>query len=409
MTYLDSLTGPHGGPCTPANFIKLLSQTENAMYARGWTVIGSVYKASRLHPWKLPNRETIHNWAQADLTSMRANSLNLRLSDTNTIALDCDFTQDDLMPRFLELVQQYLGLSKQDMFMCAGKKGGKLFFRFVPTFAGETPPKSLGPVAFSNGMTRDALFKQEIEVKSDLSTVAGFYGPIDGRMAIYTTYGDYPYIVTANPNDLPAIGLRELQGIEERYLNLLCSVKGMVDEWGAPIDRPERHALLYAAACSYIHLSKLQLESEHQEATVDAVLRHATSRAFYADLMEPWLKFLGQNEACELIEALFFGAPTPMYSMSPEFETICVLTSPANYWLTLKECEVQYRVFCQMTQKQTDRIRDMGRGIGLFTERLAENPPLLLKEVKAAYNRHVPDGVDSPAVRSLKMAAMALE
>ena len=62
-----------------------------------------------------------------------------------------------------------------------------------------------------------------------------------------------------------------------------------------------------------------------------------------------------------------------------------------------------------MTQKQTDRIRDMGRGIGLLTERLAENPPLLLKEVKAAFKRHVPDGVDSPAVRSLKMAAMALE
>lgn len=51
----------------------------------------------------------------------------------------------------------------------------------------------------------------------------------------------------------------------------------------------------------------------------------------------------------------------------------------------------------------------MGRSIGLLTELLAENPPLLLKEVKAAYNRHVPDGVDNPAIRSLKMAAMALE
>ena len=92
MTYLDSLTGPHGGPCTPADFINLLSQVESGMYARGWTVIGSIFKASRLHPWKLPNRETIHNWTQSDLAAMRANALNLRLSDTNTIALDCDFT-----------------------------------------------------------------------------------------------------------------------------------------------------------------------------------------------------------------------------------------------------------------------------------------------------------------------------
>ena len=409
MTYLDSLTGPHGGPCTPADFINLLSQVESGMYARGWTVIGSIFKASRLHPWKLPNRETIHNWTQSDLAAMRANSLNLRLSDTNTIALDCDFTQPDLMPRFLQLVQQYLGLNKSDMYMCAGKKGGKLFFRFVPSFAGETPPKSLGPVAFSNNMARDHLFKQELEVKSDLSTVAGFYGPIDGRMAIYTTYEDYPYIVTAKPEDLPAIGLRELQGIEERYINLICSVKGMVDEWGAPIDRPERHALLYAAACSYIHLSRLQLESEHKETTVDAVLQQATSRAFYDDLMAPWLKFLGQNEACELIEALFFGGLTPVFSMSPEFETICALTAPANHWLTLKECEVQYRVFCQMTQKQTDRIKDEGRNIGLLIGGMIDNPPLLLKEVKAAFKRHVPEGVDNPAIRSLKMAAMALE
>ena len=62
-----------------------------------------------------------------------------------------------------------------------------------------------------------------------------------------------------------------------------------------------------------------------------------------------------------------------------------------------------------MTQKQTDRIKDEGRNIGLLIGGMTDNPPLLLKGVKAAFKRHVPEGVDNPAIRSLKMAAMALE
>lgn len=52
---------------------------------------------------------------------------------------------------------------------------------------------------------------------------------------------------------------------------------------------------------------------------------------------------------------------------------------------------------------------DEGRNIGLLIGGMTDNPPLLLKEVKAAYSRHIPEGLNTPAIQSLKMAAMALE
>lgn len=123
MLLLSQTTNTDGQAMTPVMAIDQLRAVENVMSARGWPVIGSLYKASKLHPWKAASAQQLHDWAQVDLAQYRANSLNLRLSDHKIIALDCDFNDAELMRAFCDGVRRLLVLEPEQIYTCTGKKG----------------------------------------------------------------------------------------------------------------------------------------------------------------------------------------------------------------------------------------------------------------------------------------------
>ncbi len=309
MTLLSDLRAPNGAPVGLGGVFDLLRGIEDAMFHRGWTVIGSVFKASKLHPWKDPVREQLHKWTQADLIAHRANALNLRLTDNGVIALDCDFNDWVLMSRFMSALQLRLGLQKEQLFTCAGKKGGKIFFRFQSFDGYDQLPRTLGPTVYLKGHVGDGSFKQELEVKSDLSTIAGLYGPVDpvtGDGIVYGPYADYPYIVDASPADLPTITSLELQGLGELMLNLVK--QGGYETAEHQVTEPSvlDHEFMRACAVLCIGLSyyALQERTDFGLVTFAEAKDYAQSVGLYQREFLPLLRFIGQDLTCELIEHL---------------------------------------------------------------------------------------------------------
>ena len=314
MHYLSCLRAPNGAQVDARGMCSSLQAVENAMYHRGWTVIGSVFKASKLHPWKVPAREQLHQWAQQDLCCCRANALNLRLADTNTIALDCDFHDAELMSRFISALQLRLGLHKEQLFTCVGKKGGKIFFCFVPTCSYDPLPRTLGPTVFTQGHLGDSAYKQELEVKSDLSTIAGLYGPFDVAIndtIVYGPYEDYPYIVEATPSDLPTITSHELQSVGNLFYTL-------VKQGGYECDTPNtlqvgvlEHEFMCACVVLCICECYVTIQDLVDQYIVDFSDAKECAQYFgiYEDEFRPLLRFMGQDLTCELIEHVLLDQP----------------------------------------------------------------------------------------------------
>ena len=232
MWRLQDLLNAQGQPCTAADLQSYLLLTNQRMHEHGWAVIGSQGKLPNLHPWKECSAHDLYSLATANLQRGKANSLTLRLADTGTVALDCDFRDSHLMQRFTEALGCYLGLVPSELFTCHGKKGGKLFFQLLVQ---QSPtlyiPRSLGMPVYTQGHAGDNDFKQELEVKRDLSTFAGVYGSVNGSTIVYGPYASYAYIADATPEQLPSLTWESLLRIEVLYRRVLLEM-GFVDNKG---------------------------------------------------------------------------------------------------------------------------------------------------------------------------------
>lgn len=252
MLLLSQTTNTDGQAMTPVMAIDQLRTVENVMSARGWPVIGSLYKASKLHPWKAASAQQLHDWAQVDLAQYRANSLNLRLSDHKIIALDCDFNDAELMRAFCDGVRRLLVLEPEQIYTCTGKKGGKLFFRCDPRYDTGKALRMPGLVGYTKGHAGDSSFKQELELKTDLSTVAGFHSVTNsGEIVLYSGYRNYPYIIHAKPEDLAPITGAEIVLLQSLFNRLLIE-RGFVDAQGKLIEHQAHHELVRSCAALFL-------------------------------------------------------------------------------------------------------------------------------------------------------------
>ncbi len=151
-------------------------QTALSLYEQGWTVIGSQFKSPKVAQWSTKSREELMQQACNDFQQGKANSINLRLKDSNVIAFDCDFNDPALMRDFIEVLPFVVGIQPDQYFTCTGGKGGKVFFKYVPPLNGsEHLPAKLGLTAFN---PQDNNNKQELEIKRHVSTVFGMHSPI---------------------------------------------------------------------------------------------------------------------------------------------------------------------------------------------------------------------------------------
>lgn len=390
MLFLDSIKRADGATATPADINRYLLGVASSMYQRGWTIIGSRFKLPNLHPWKAPNRSELFSYAQNNLCSMRANSLNIRLYDTNTIALDCDFNDPRLMSAFVVAVMNYLNLPKQRIFTVSGLKGGKLFFSYHATNSTDGPPRSLGSVVFTQGHAGQKEYKQELEVKSDLSTIAGLYGPNQqGRMLLYGTYEDYPFIAQASPQDLPEITMMDLRALGRLYQRLV-SGGGYVNQQGKELIDAMTNELLFSSVAYFYVQVRQALMALHSTAnpskpTQVELQSFVQNSSYYWQYLQPMFSSLGLQTSCDLIESLVYFVEKPL--TIEQLQIKCQIdqllheeTAAAQRYLLQ-----QATFFVNNITPMTQRFYELGAQYGLTN--LTAPPEIVYFELKQAMQR----------------------
>lgn len=228
-----------------------LHRTAQGMYDDGWTVIGSRFKTPNLRPWKDTPRELLLQWCHEDIDSGRCNSLNLRLADSNVMALDCDFPDNTITNKLIrELAGSYL---MRDFWTVCGAKGCKIFFRAKGHL--NKMPTVLGPIAYTKGHAGEAAYKHMLELKTTVATVFGRY-PVDDDK-IYNEYQGTKFIVMAKPEDLPELDVKELQHIAAAYRGIVA------DEFVDPLGGPLVFKADYNRACAVLAKYMMMLNANY--------------------------------------------------------------------------------------------------------------------------------------------------
>lgn len=384
-TLFDSLKGPDGNPPTMSFFNAYLSTLAQNMFDRGWTVIGSRFKTPNLHPWKNPTRTALLYWAKQDLQMLRANSLNLRLADTQTVALDCDFNDPKLMEVFVSEVSSYLSLSKGSLYTCAGKKGGKLFFRLIKGTLTDKPSRSLGPTVFTLGHAGDSSFKQELEVKSDLSTFAGLYGTNEKeQLIIYGPYADFPFIGNASPSQLPALSLQELEAIGLIYRRLVSKGEYVSEAGFKLLDDSDRE-LNRAAVCYYYLSLWRRLIAKHQsegkaEPTAAELSSFADCNPVYLSHFRPLFQALGLDNASRLCGYIFNREGGHIsFSQMVDVDVLVPKLSIDTYE-NQRNLMRQGGFFVKATRQATDRFYSLGASLKFDPNQPVEDVFFALRE-----------------------------
>lgn len=221
------------------------------LFEGGWTVIGSRFKTPNLHPWKDVAPEQLLAWAHENFDSGLANSINLRLDGTDVVALDADFPDPKLAAALLtELGIQ--GITEPGrVYTVQGGKGFKLFLHMT----GQKPsrlPAILGPVGWPRDHVGDKAFKNNVELKTDLSTVYGAYPSEDW---LYSEYPDTYHIVHARVCDVPVCDWSVLDRIAAIVTGLM-EREDFVAEDGGSLRRQGTHDMLISVLCYAITLMR---------------------------------------------------------------------------------------------------------------------------------------------------------
>lgn len=300
--FLSQLLEP-GETLEPAAMSARLIPLAQHLYQSGWTVIASRFKTPNLFPWKAPDRTELYVNSISALQSGAANSINLRLSDTKVIALDCDFHATDLMEKFICQLGHYLSIPKSQMCTCTGAKGCKVFLRYIPEYHTARIPPVLG-FKFTDTQADSAHAGNMLEIKSDVSTVAGLYGPVfGGDFRIYGPYRDYPYIIQARPESLPVVTRADIDGIRAIYERLVSSLNRFtapnhVDPWQSP----DYSDMTFSAVCAFA------VDLDCRAPGTWGWNFHVASFDDWHDIARVY-HCLGLHDALKIIRALFYGRP----------------------------------------------------------------------------------------------------
>lgn len=229
-----------------------LTALQSKLSYLGWTTYGSIGKTPNLVKRSVKDKVLLDLCASNDLQYGPANSINLNLKASNVIALDCDFHSLDLTRYFIANLVNYMGLSMDRLFTCVGAKGCKIFFRYAYNLSKSKLPTHLGKTAYINQIAPD--YKQELEIKTDLSTVAGIHSqvitPYGTDYIVYTYVQGTRYIVEASPQDLPFISWEELMHAQTIYTGLLAFYDAK-EKNGLPIYSSQYQVLVKGAVAAY--------------------------------------------------------------------------------------------------------------------------------------------------------------
>ena len=329
-------------------------QTALSLYEQGWTVIGSQFKSPKVAQWSTKSREELIQQAYNDFQQGKANSINLRLKDSDVIAFDCDFNDPALMRDFIEVLPFVVGIQPDQYFTCSGGKGGKVFFKHLkPTYGTRTLPAKLGLTAFN---PNDNNSKQELEIKRHVSTVFGMHSPIldaSGNVIdfkIYSNYGNTSHIAAPNSlAKLPIITLLDVRGVEFFYNNLLKH-HDYVDSNGKPV-RDSFYEMLVLSSIFYF-ARELAMDKQTND--------FSSLKADWDSLMgiTTIYKALGMHDGLECINYLFYGDSFLSVLPNDWRVNLCKryqsMISSNDYRLVLNQC----CVFEGLVEEYRKRLRN---------------------------------------------------
>ena len=329
-------------------------QTAQSLYEQGWTVIGSQFKSPKVAQWSTKSREELIQQAYNDFQQGKANSINLRLKDSDVIAFDCDFNDPALMRDFIEVLPFVVGIQPDQYFTCSGGKGGKVFFKHLkPTYGTRTLPAKLGLTAFN---PNDNNSKQELEIKRHVSTVFGMHSPIldaSGNVIdfkIYSNYGNTSHIAAPNSlAKLPIITLLDVRGVEFFYNNLLKH-HDYVDSNGKPV-RDSFYEMLVLSSIFYF-ARELAMDKQTND--------FSSLKADWDSLMgiTTIYKALGMHDGLECINYLFYGDSFLSVLPNDWRVNLCKryqsMISSNDYRLVLNQC----CVFEGLVEEYRKRLRN---------------------------------------------------
>ena len=329
-------------------------QTALSLYEQGWTVIGSQFKSPKVAQWSTKSREELMQQAYNDFQQGKANSINLRLKDSDVIAFDCDFNDPALMRDFIEVLPFVVGIQPDQYFTCSGGKGGKVFFKHLkPTYGTRTLPAKLGLTAFN---PNDNNSKQELEIKRHVSTVFGMHSPIldaSGNVVdfkIYSNYGNTSHIAAPNSlAKLPIITFLDVGGVEFFYNNLLKH-HDYVDSNGKPV-RDSFYEMLVLSSIFYF-ARELAMDKQTND--------FSSLKADWDSLMgiTTIYKALGMHDGLECINYLFYGDSFLSVLPNDWRVNLCKryqsMISSNDYRLVLNQC----CVFEGLVEEYRKRLRN---------------------------------------------------
>ena len=176
-----------------------LAQKLDEFYNAGYTPLISQFKVANLCKWKDTDKNYLYNVGVSFLKQGIGNSLTLRL-DNDLIALDLDFKNEELTRAFLNSWQMNIG----EAYTTQGAKGCKIFARLK----GKNGVLNTIKLKTVYSSTDDFLklknnnIKNELEIKQDLSCVAGFHS----ERLLYGFYPNTKPIISVPPlSQLPLI------------------------------------------------------------------------------------------------------------------------------------------------------------------------------------------------------------
>ena len=204
------------GIFTPQQMQEILKFQFENLYKKGWEVIASVGKSPYLHPYKDIDRAQLLAWGLENIQNYRANSITLRLENTDIIALDFDIYDTDLFNKIYKVFEGYF----DNLQTCRGKKGCKIFLncpfkkKLYNTFS--------IPSTFNDGALNsdNKIHKQNIEIKKGLSTVYGVY-PTDSDVYLYDCMPNSEYVVNSSIYNINEVTEKQFNEIEEAVTEII--------------------------------------------------------------------------------------------------------------------------------------------------------------------------------------------
>lgn len=224
------------GIFTPQKMPGILGFQFKNLYKKGWDVIASVGKSPYLHPYKDIDRSQLLSWGLENIQNYKANSITLRLENTDIIALDFDIYDADLFNKIYKVFEGYF----DNLQTCRGKKGCKIFFSC------SFKKKLFNTFSISSTFNEN---KQNIEIKKGLSTVYGVY-PTDSDVYLYDCVPNSEYVVNSSIYEINEITEKQFNEIEEAVTELIKKQYQIKETQSRDME------LLKSAYCVYKTLSR---------------------------------------------------------------------------------------------------------------------------------------------------------